>query len=191
MSAKSFRPVILDSAMTRSEARHDNPHFPCPPTIRLSQELLHLRYWSFDQRLHQGQLVVDESLADTVRAIFDELLDIRFLIAKMVPIIWYDWDDEKSMQDNNSSGFNFRPIAGTDRLSWHAYGRAIDINPLLNPYIKGTVVAPKGAVYNPSQPGTITENSAIVQIFKAYGWLWGGHWSDLKDFQHFEKPFLV
>jgi peptidoglycan L-alanyl-D-glutamate endopeptidase CwlK len=100
----------------------------------------------------------------------------------------YGWSDDESMAANNSSGFNYRYIAGTDKLSQHAYGRAIDINPLFNPYIRGDVVDPPGGVYDPSRPGTLVAGDAIVQAFEARGWTWGGRWDTRKDWHHFEKP---
>lgn len=69
----------------------------------------------------------------------------------------------------------------------HSYGFALDINPLQNPYIKGAVVLPKGAVYDPAVPGTLTGTCAVVKTFKRLGWTWGGEWKSLKDYQHFEK----
>ena len=73
-------------------------------------------------------------------------------------------------------------------MSNHAFGIAIDINPLLNPYVKKNSVEPEGASYNPELSGTITEDSDVVKIFKSYGWNWGGDWTRGKDYQHFEKP---
>jgi hypothetical protein len=148
--------------------------------------LISVRYLSFDGALHEGQVVIHESLADDVHAAFEELLVYGFPIAKAIPIVRYDWDDEASMQDNNSSGFNYRAIAGTARLSNHAFGRALDINTFLNPYVRGEYVAPKGASYDPTRPGAIAPGIALV--FKSRGWAWGGDWTDRKDWQHFETP---
>ena len=185
--------IIVDSRMTEEEAFLINPLMPCPAAILTKQRVLDLRYWSFDGKMHAGQLVVDGDLADDVQKIFAELLTLRFLIAKMIPIAapQYAWDDECSMQDDNTSAFNHRTIAGTDRLSWHAYGRAIDINPRRNPYIKDGVIAPEKAVYDPRVPGTITHNAPIVALFKKYGFVWGGEWEDRQDYQHFEKPLAL
>ena len=90
------------------------------------------------------------------------------------------------MLANNTSAFNYRTIAGTTRLSNHATGRAIDINPMLNPFMRDAYVAPSGATYDTKISGTVTEK--IAEIFKSRGWSWGGDWTDRKDWQHFERP---
>jgi peptidoglycan L-alanyl-D-glutamate endopeptidase CwlK len=98
------------------------------------------------------------------------------------------WDDELSMEANNTSAFNYREITGGGRLSNHAYGRAIDINTFQNPYIKNGIVLPHGAKYDPSVAGTLTADHPIVRAFLQLGWVWGGNWTSPKDYQHFEKP---
>lgn len=127
-------------------------------------------------------------IALNLKEIFNELLELKFPIEKVIPLVKYNWSDDKSMEDNNSSAFNYRVIYGTDRLSNHSYGRAIDINPKLNPYIPvdGNTF-PKGATYNPNIPGTIIDNSEIIKAFISRGFEWGGNWTSLKDWQHFEK----
>lgn len=157
-----------------------------PEDIRQTLVVADVPYWSFEGEERIGQLVIHKDLADDAKAIFGELRAMRFPIRKVVPIDAYGFDDEASMRENNTSAFNYRMIAGTDRLSNHAFGRAIDVNPLLNPYVRGELVAPAGAVYDSSVPGAITE--AVAQAFLSRGWQWGGHWSDRKDWQHFEKP---
>lgn len=183
--------IIIDSGMKKEDALRDNPRFSCPSRILFEQQMLALRYWSFDGRLHEGQLVVHRELADDIREIFRILSGKRFPIARMIPIAHeaYLWDDNRSMHDDNTSAFNYRTIAGTDRLSWHAYGRAIDINPRRNPYIRQGIAAPEGAAYDLSVPGTIAPDSLVVRIFKERGFVWGGEWDEPRDYQHFEKPF--
>lgn len=181
--------LILDSALSKKEALRDNPQFPCPSAIRARQRLITLDYWSFDGAVHRGQMVLDRRIAFDVEAVFEGLLQERFPLAKVVPIAVYDFDDMRSMQDNNSSGFNYRKMDDRDELSLHAFGQAIDINPLLNPYIRGEHVLPTGARYDPCVPGTLTGDSLPVRLFKARGFIWGGDWVECKDYQHFEKPF--
>ena len=91
------------------------------------------------------------------------------------------------MLSNNTSAFNYRMVTGGNYLSKHAYGFAIDINPVQNPYIKGDIVLPPDAVYDTSEPGTLANYSPIVKTFIRLGWTWGGNWKSLKDYQHFEK----
>jgi hypothetical protein len=143
---------------------------------------------SFDNQLHRGQIIVHATLADEIREIFAEILQARFPIEKIIPVCAFDWNDDLSMAANNSSGFNPRRVAGTRRKSLHASGRAIDINPWQNPWEHDGKVDPPGAVYNPSAPGTLIEDSAPVVAFLRRGWEWGGHWTTMKDWHHFQKP---
>lgn len=160
-----------------------------PQDIVRDLALVDVSYVSFDRCLHQGQLVVHRDLAQDVEEIFSELLRLQFPIAKVIPIVQYGWDDAASMADNNCSAFNYRLIAGTNRPSWHARGRALDPNPVQNPFTKkGQPNQPAGAVYNPSVPGTIVPDGPVVRLFLERGWEWGGQWTDPIDYQHFQKP---
>ena len=104
------------------------------------------------------------------------------------PITCFGWSDEASMAADNCSAFNYRLIAGTDRLSRHAAGRAIDINPFENPAITlNGIVCPAGAAYRPGEPGTFGDGDRVVRAFKKRGWRWGGEFSHLHDYHHFEK----
>jgi len=153
-----------------------------------SLALVDVEYLSFDGFVHAGQIVVHKDLVADVKELFASLLSMQFPIQSAVPILAYGWDDEKSMLANNSSAFCYRPVMGTDRLSNHSYGRALDINPLLNPYFaKDGNIYPAGATYNPLVPGTIASNDAVVALFREKGWEWGGDWEAVKDYQHFQK----
>jgi peptidoglycan L-alanyl-D-glutamate endopeptidase CwlK len=175
---------IIDSAMSFEEAVAGREF---PSEISASLALVDVQHIGFDGYLHQGQLIVHRDLADEVKHRFAELLDIRFPIEKVIPIVKYDWDDEASMQDNNTSAFNYRVIFNTDRLSHHSRGRAIDINPKLNPCTASNgMIQPRGGVYDVDVPGTLLASSKAVAIFVANGWTWLGGRSR-KDWQHFEK----
>lgn len=159
-----------------------------PPAITKELCLLEVRYCSFDGRLHQGQLVVHKRLKEELTDIFAVIRAICFPVAKVVPIVHYGWSDEASMADNNTAAFNYRLVAGTTRLSRHATGQAIDINPGQNPVIYADGVSlPPGAVYAPQAKGTLTPASLIMQEFLSRGWQWGGDFHGLKDYHHFEK----
>ena len=151
--------------------------------------LLDVLYYSFDGVRHQGQIIVDGDLEDDVYEIFAAIEKLRFPVGKVVPIVEYKWDDHQSMAANNSSGFNFRVIEGTTKLSLHALGRAVDINPVQNPiiYADGRI-APAGAVYNTKKAGTFAAEHPIVTEFLRRGWHWGGNFEQFKDYHHFEKP---
>lgn len=174
--------VISDSAFSLEEALAGKE---IPHGVRNHLALASVTYYSFDGLMHEGQLVVHELLVPEIKTIFNELFEMEFPILQVRPIVAYAWDDNASMAANNTAAFNYRTIAGTDRLSNHSYGLAIDINPLQNPYLQhdGAIVPP-GAVYDPAQPGTIT--APVAERFISRGWEWGGNW-ERKDWQHFQK----
>jgi hypothetical protein len=150
-------------------------------------------YIGFDGLTHRGALIVNEDLAADTVAIFDQLLQLRYPIEKIRTVDNYpSADDELSMEDNNTSAFNCRDIPGTGRWSLHASGRAIDLNPLLNPEIDRTgALQPKTAApyldRNRTDPGILHAGDAAVRVFTDRGWSWGGNWRTPKDYQHFER----
>jgi hypothetical protein len=150
-------------------------------------------YLGFDGNTHRGALIVHQDLAAEVAAIFDQLLQLRYPIEKIRTVDNYPRaDDELSMQDNNTSAFNCRDIPGTGRWSRHAFGRAIDINPRLNPYIDRTgAFQPRNAAAyldrNRTDPGLLHAGDAAVRVFTDRGWRWGGYWRTPIDYQHFER----
>ncbi|PYS51439.1 MAG: D-alanyl-D-alanine carboxypeptidase [Acidobacteria bacterium] len=184
---------VIDSRMTEKEA-FDGLDPKCPEEIRKRQRLVTVKHYSMDGQIHQGQLVVDEELVSDVKKVFALALKEHFPIYSVIPIsdkrFRKDnrWDDELSMEANNTSAFNYREITGGGRISNHAYGRAVDINTFLNPYIKGETVLPHGAHYDPKVEGTFTADNPIVREFLRLGWSWGGNWTSPIDYQHFEKP---
>lgn len=176
--------VIVDSKMTLEEALEGKD---IPLQIKNSLRIIEVEYYSFDKKLHKGQLIVNKFLADDLLGIFKEIKEYKFPVARVIPIVKYNWSDSLSMLDNNTSCFNYRVVKGTKVLSAHAKGRGIDINPFLNPQIKNGKTFPVKAEYNASIPGTITNSSIVVKAFKMRGWKWGGNWKSSKDYQHFEK----
>ena len=154
-----------------------------------------VKHIGFDGEGRQGELVVHKSVSCEVVDIFKELYEVQYPIEKMRLVDYYDANDQKSMADNNSSSFCWRMITSGGLLSYHALGLAIDINPLQNPYVRGSVIEPiEGKTFvNREQKvrGMIFENDAAVRAFKKRGWKWGGNWKKNKgyyDLQHFEKP---
>jgi peptidoglycan LD-endopeptidase CwlK len=178
--------IIIDSAITFLEAIEGTM---APEEIVDSLSFIDVFYYSFDGKRHQGQIIVHNLLEDDVCAIFALIEKLKFPVGRVIPIAEYQWDDYKSMAANNSSGFNFRTIEGTTKLSMHSLGRAVDINPVQNPviYPDGTI-APEGAVYKPGKAGTITADHPVVREFLERGWHWGGNFEQPKDYHHFEKP---
>lgn len=177
--------IIIDSAMSFAEAIEGSA---APLEIIDALSLVDVIYYSFDSLRHQGQIIVDANLEDDVYEIFQLIEKLKFPVGKVIPIVAYNWEDGDSMADNNSSGFNFRVIADTNKLSLHSFGRAVDINPVQNPVIYPTgVIAPAGATYRPQNKGTFTTHHPIVQELTKRGWHWGGNFEQPKDYHHFEK----
>lgn len=159
-------------------------------------------YLGFDGQRHQGTLVVAARVAGDVHAVFVRLYAERFPIRRMVPVSAFGGDDERSMEADNTSAFNCRPITGGSGWSKHAYGTAIDVNTLENPYVRSEPESgARGTVSgNTVQPttarryvqraqhvrGMIHAGDPIVTVFAGYGWSWGGTWTDPTDYQHFE-----
>lgn len=158
-----------------------------PESIRNNLLLIDVYYYSFDNKLHRGQLLIHKSVEKDLREIFEIIRETKFPIQKAVPIVKYGWNDEASMLSNNTSCFNYRKVKGMTSLSYHSKGLAIDINPMQNPQIKNNKSIPEGTIYDKSKPGTLTDSSIIVKEFKKRGWIWGGSWRSSKDYQHFEK----
>lgn len=165
-------------------------HSDAPADIHDALVALVVPYVGFDGLEREGLMVVHRDVAADVEELFKEMRRQRFPLESVVPASdpRFDWSDEAMMAANNSSGFNYRTIAGTNRLSYHAFGRAIDLNPALNPYVRGGRIEPPGATYNLEKPGTIGSDSFIVAFLEARGWTWGGRWTEPIDYQHFQKP---
>jgi hypothetical protein len=150
-----------------------------------------LDYLGFDGQTHRGALVVHENLVPQVIAIFEQLHRIRYPIERMSTVEHYPRAaDELSMEADNTSAFNCRAIPGSANWSLHAYGRAIDLNPLLNPYIDGTDLEPANAARyldrTRTDPGLLHKGDPAVRAFTDRGWQWGGAWRAPIDYQHFE-----
>lgn len=177
--------IIIDSNMTFAEATKGTE---APKPLLDSLRLLDVEYYSFDKKLHKGQILVHKLIKDEVIIFFDKAKSIRFPIHSVIPIVKFGWSDEKSMAANNSSAFNFRKVEGSDKLSNHAYGLAIDINPFNNPVIYSNGrISPEGAVYNEDGEGVFTADHPLVKGMKRQGFRWGGDWNTLKDYHHFDK----
>ena len=154
--------------------------------------LLRLSYWGFDDQPHVGSLVVAASVAGAVLEVFHTLYDQRFPIRRMETVDVYGADDDASMAVDNTSAFNCRPAVAEGPPHWsnHAYGLAIDVNPVENPYIlSGRVLPPAGAEFvdrSIYRPGMAVAGGVLTSAFAGVGWGWGGTWSN-PDYQHFSS----
>ena len=157
---------------------------------------LHLLHKDLEGNTREGEMICHMYIADDLLEIFQELYDADYPIEKIRLVEEYEADDETSMEDNNTSCFNVRMISGSGSYSWHAYGLAVDINTLYNPYILQT---DSGPVLEPvtawdytdrcqSFPYKIEEDDLCCRLFKEHGFTWGGDWYNPKDYQHFEMP---
>ena len=158
-------------------------------------EYVHVLHYDFDGQVQEGELICNQAIAQDLTVIFKELYDNQYPIEKIRLIDAYDADDDASMEDNNTSCFNYRVVEGKATLSNHSYGLAIDINPFYNPYVRTkdgeTLVSPENAMPYADRstdfPHKIDENDLCCQLFVKHGFTWGGNWNSVKDYQHFEK----
>lgn len=161
----------------------------CPVALR-NLRMLSVAHWDFDGRRRTGRLVVNETAASPLRTVFRRLYAARFPVRRMVPVDAYGGSDFRSIEADNTSAFNCRRATGSSSWSEHAYGRAIDVNPIENPYVEGVRVyhaASRSYVARtPVRPGMAVAGGSLVEAFRAIGWGWGGLWSgSVRDYQHF------
>jgi hypothetical protein len=149
-----------------------------------------LTHWGFDGQPRAGEIVVHRDQADRILGVFAAVFEAHFPLEQVRLIDEFGGDDNRSMAANNTSGFNCRYVAGTRRWSQHAYGRAIDVNPVQNPYVRaGDVTPPEGRPYvrrDRNVPGLITADGPVGAAFSRARWLWGGRWAS-PDYQHFSS----
>ena len=159
------------------------------------QDLRYIRILHYDQEgnIKLGEIVANKKIAPDIIEIFKKLFENHYPIASVRLIDEFDGDDIASMQANNTSCFNYRSTTGKSKLSNHAYGLAIDINPLYNPYVKknsGVVLPPEAEIYADREadfPQKISKTDLAYKEFTNRGFRWGGNWRSIKDYQHFEK----
>lgn len=166
--------------------------------IQISYEELayvHILHYDFEAQVQEGELICNQEIAQDLVEIFRELYEHQYPIEKVWLIDEYNADDELSMADNNTSCFNYRTVPGKSKLSNHSYGRAIDINPLYNPYVRTrdgkVLVSPQNAGDYADRsvdfPYKIDREDLCYRLFIEHGFAWGGAWNSSKDYQHFEK----
>lgn len=181
--------VIVDSNISFEQAIQGST---APDSIIRILTLVDVEYYSFDNQLHRGQIVVHRELEKDVRNLFHELRRQRFPVESVIPIRFDKPNDGTSMDTlNNTYGFHYRTKATfrTAQLSTHARGRAVDINPFQNPaHLRNGRLIPSRGMYAPDAPGTLSDTSAVVRYMRRLGWRWGGAWRSVQDYMHFEKP---
>ncbi len=163
-------------------------HPGCP--VPLSElRLLTLTYRGFDGRAHTGRLVANRDAASALVGVFGRLYAARFPIRRMQLVDAYGGDDYRSIEADNTSAFNCRAATGSSRWSQHAYGRAIDVNPIENPYVSGGTSSHRASRpyldRSRHRAGMAYSGGVLVESFRQAGWGWGGDWTGVKDYQHF------
>ena len=162
------------------------------PVGPVELRLLRVDHWGLDGRVHRGELIVHRDHARRILVVLGKLFAARYPIQRLRLVDAYRASDDRSMAANNTSAFNCRRVSGSSRWSEHAFGRAIDVNPLRNPYVTsgGRVSPPAGRPYaNRARraAGMIHANDLVVRAFAAAGWRWGGYWAGSRDYQHFSS----
>jgi len=177
------------SRVTAAQLQHSwHPGCPVSPA-RLRR--VRLTYWGFDGRAHTGSLVANEDAVSDLVHVFAQLYTARFPIRRLRPIDVYGGKDERSLEADNTAAFNCRYVIGPGPRRWsvHAYGEAIDVNPVENPYLENGRVHPRAGraylVRGRVRPGMAVRGGLLVRAFAAVGWQWGGRWTASPDYQHF------
>jgi hypothetical protein len=161
------------------------------PVAPAQLRMLHLKYWSFAGKARTGTMVVNAGVVNDVVKVFRLLYDERFPIWEMVPEDAYHGNDNRAAAADDTSGFNCRYAVASGPPQWsvHAYGEAIDVNDVQNPYVFGSdVIPPAGRSYldrSDVRPGMAVAGGELVRAFTSVGWYWGGRWTASPDYQHF------
>jgi len=169
----------------------------CPVPLK-NLRYLKMTYRGFDGRDHTGEMVVHKSVAKEVTRIFGELYRTGYPIRRMRLVSDYGGSDWRSIEADNTSAFNCRPATGSKKWSRHAYGKAIDLNPLENPYVsRSGRIAHKASLkfrerkrknpFKAEYRAVLLPDDPAVKAFKKRGWRWGGDWRSVRDYQHFDR----
>jgi hypothetical protein len=169
----------------------------CPVHL-VNLRYINVNHLNFEGQTVSGEIIVHKDVADEVVNIFSELYEIAYPIRQMRLVADFKANDWQSIEAGNTSAFNCRPVTGNKKKwSKHAYGKAIDINPIENPYVsrKGYISHKASLKYKKrahkvntyADKALLLKNDKATKIFKKYGWKWGGDWNTIKDYQHFVK----
>jgi hypothetical protein len=182
------------AALTPAQRRAMTPSVwrPGCPVALSDLRRVTLTYVGFDGRAHRGALVVNRDAAAPLAKVFGQLYAARFRIRRMLPIEAYGGSDFRSIEADNTSAFNCRSATGSTHWSQHAYGRAVDLDPIENPYVEtgGTTSHTASRPYLDrarvrARPGVVVDGGVVTRAFARAGWGWGGHWGGPRDYQHF------
>jgi len=188
----------VGSQIKKRMLRGGSWHKGCPVPLR-DLRYIRVTHHDFDGKERRGELIVHREVAQDMVAIFSRLYEIGYPVRQMRLVSDFGGSDWRSIEADNTSAFNCRKATGSRAWSKHAYGRAIDLNPIENPYIsRSGHISHKASLRfrkrvhrghkTPADKALLTGNDHAVRIFKVHGWKWGGDWSGAKDYQHFFKP---
>jgi len=168
----------------------------CPVSLK-DLRYLRVKHIDFRGKEVMGEIIVHKEVSDEVTKIFEALYEIGYPIKKMKLVSDYKGNDWQSIEADNTSAFNCRNATGSKKWSKHSYGKAIDINPIENPYISrsGHISHKESLQYRKrmhkkstyTDKAVLLKNDKATKIFEKYGWKWGGDWGGVKDYQHFSK----
>ena len=191
--------MYKDTLLAVPTALLQNPAMPTPVELARGMVLLEVLHYDFLGKIKVGRIIIHQLVLEHVRQFFKEAFNLRFPIQSVIPVSEFNWCDGASCAANNSSGHNMRSIEGTlsllEKLSKHAGGCAIDINPFQNPCFVldektaelelMRIIPPKG-IYVPGTPGTLQKGHPLVELMISLGWAWGGSWTFPKDYHHLQ-----
>ncbi len=188
-SPSAFRGSVASIGPERAAAMTGVSWRPgCPVALR-DLRVVTATHWDFSGRVRTGRVIVHRDAARDLLDVLRRLYTSRFPVRRMVPIDAYGGSDFRSIEADNTSAFNCRTVEGTSRWSEHAYGRAIDVNPIENPFVSGGRTSHRASIpyldRTPCRAGMACPGNVLVRAFRAIGWGWGGDWSAVKDYQHF------
>ena len=186
----------ISSEVKKRMIKGDSWRKGCPVSLN-DLRYLRVKHLDFKGTERMGELVVHKSVSVEVTNIFQELYTVGYPIHKMRLVSDYKGKDWDSIEADNTSAFNCRSATGSKKWSKHSYGKAIDINPIENPYIfrngntshKASVKYRKRVHKNntAADKAVLLKHDKATKIFEKYGWKWGGDWKSVKDYQHFSK----
>lgn len=176
--------VIVDCRYTFKESVAGTK---APDSVLKQLELIEVQYYSTDGKIHQGQILTNKKMVPKIQALFEFMKQLKFPVAHAIPIVKYNWNDDLSMQANNTYSFCYRNLS----YSKHAFGLAIDINPFFNPLrwkqgYTNRQIKPIGASYNPNVAGSFYPSNPVIEKAKKLGLHWGHYFSNKYDDHHFE-----